>query len=439
MKKFILIICVTIILLLVFAYIAFINFSVLPYDLINLLRTMKDSIQETTRSLERTSGIPLKAQVYDKDFIVNEFVTGLSQPTTMTFVGDDILILEKNSGHVKLIRDGKVFDEPILDFEVGFTNESGLLGIVSNNNDVYIFVSESKIDGGKTIGNNIYHYTWNGNNLLNPTLLNTLSSESSWHNGGALAVNMDGQVFAVIGDQMGGGRKDLKNDFQILQNVNNGTIDDSGVIVKVGYDPNVIQPKLSNYPLDHYFAIGIRNSFGLAIDPFTGNLWDTENGPDHHDEINLVYDKFNSGWAVVMGPASNDQISQIPLLGSFEYSDPEFSWERTISPTGLEFVNTDNFSKYEGDLIVASCNFGNLFKFELNEQRNGFSINAPHLQDLVANYVTLDNNQKNTESMDDILFGDGFGCLTDIEFGPDGNMYLVSISDNMIYTISPKN
>lgn len=430
---------ITVISLLIIGYIAYANISILPYDLINSLRTFRDYVQETTRSIERTSGIPLKAQVYDEDYVVKEFVTGLSQPTTMTFVGDDILILEKNSGHVKLIRDGKASQDPILDFEVGFTNESGLLGIVSNNNYVYIFVSESETDGGKTIGNNIYRYKWDGANLVNKTLLNTLSSESSWHNGGAMTVDMDGQVFAVIGDQMGGGREDLKNDFRILQNVNNGTIDDSGVIIKVGYDDNIVQPRLSDFPLEHYRAIGIRNSFGLAIDPFTGNLWDTENGPDHHDEINLVPDNFNSGWAVVMGPATEEQISKIPSLGSFEYGDPKFSWERTITPTGLEFVNSDNFSKYEGDLIVASCNFGNLFKFELNEQRNGFSMNTPHLQDLVVNYVIQENDQNNSESMQEILFGEGFGCLTDIEFGPDGNIYLVSISDNAIYVISPKN
>ena len=138
-----------------------------------------------------------------------------------------------------------------------------------------------------------------------------------------------------------------------------------------------------------------------------------------------------------MGPASQEQISKIPTLGNFRYSDPEFSWERTVTPTALEFVNTNNFSKYEGDLIVASCNYGKLFKFELNEQRTGFEFKNSHLQDLVVNYIEVDD-QKDFESMDEILFGDGFGCITDIEFGPDGNLYVSSITDNVIYRISPK-
>jgi aldose sugar dehydrogenase len=424
--------------LIVIGYFAYSNISLIPYDLLNILREIRDSGQEITRSVERTTGIPLKAEIYDSDFIVEEFVTGLRQPTTMTFIENNILVLEKNTGNVKLIKNGKVIQDPIFNFNVTTTNESGLLGITSNQNDVYIFVTEAESSGGKIIGNNIYHFIWDGKNLTNQQLLNTLSNESSWHNGGPLTIDLNGQVFAIIGDQMGGGRPDLKNEFRILQNINHGEIDDSGIIVKVGFEDGVVQPQLSKTPLDHYFAIGIRNSFGLAIDPFTGNLWDSENGPEHFDEINLVSENFNSGWSVVMGPASQEQISQIPKLGNFEYSDPEFSWERTITPTGIEFINSDNFLKFNGDLIVASCNLGQLYKFSLNEQRTNFVFNSEHLQDFVVNIVGTDE-EKIVEPIDEILFGEGFGCLTDVEFGPDGNLYLVSHTDNSIYLISPKN
>ena len=52
----------------------------------------------------------------------------------------------------------------------------------------------------------------------------------------------------------------------------------------------------NSYPLNLYYAYGIRNSFGIDFDPITGNLWDSENGPGHSDEINLVEPGFNSGW-----------------------------------------------------------------------------------------------------------------------------------------------
>jgi hypothetical protein len=58
--------------------------------------------------------------------------------------------------------------------------------------------------------------------------------------------------------------------------------------------------------LAKYYAYGVRNSFGLAFDPLTGELWDTENGPDSYDEVNLVLPGFNSGWEKIMGPNSRD-------------------------------------------------------------------------------------------------------------------------------------
>ncbi len=434
MKK-VIIISIVIVLLLITGYVLYTNISILPLDFLNMLRSFRDTGQEITTSAERTAGIPLKAKIYDSNFIVEEFITGLSQPTAMTFVGNDILILEKNTGYVKLIRDEEIVSKPLLKFEVVSTNESGLLGITSYQNYVYIYVTEA--DDGVKIGNNIYRYTWNGNNLIDQQLVNTLSNESSWHNGGSMTVDLNGQVFAVIGDQMGGGREDTKNDLRLLQNHNNGDFDDSGVILKVELKPEIIKPMLDENPLLHYYAIGIRNSFGLTVDPLTGNLWDTENGPEDFDEINLVNSGFNSGWEIAMGPITEEQNSKILSIEGFQYSDPEFSWEKTVAPTGLDFVTSELYNPYENHLLVGTCSTGQILKFKLNDDRTGFEFSSPHLQDLVANLIETESGEKEVESIDEIVFGDGFGCVTDITFGTDEFLYVVSITDNTIYRIIP--
>ena len=425
-----LIVMFLIISLLVLAYLIYTNPYIFPLDILNPLREVRDYLQQTKASTERTFGIPLNAKFFDSNFQIQEYVTGLSSPTSMAFINNDMFVLEKNTGNIILVRDGQIM-KSLYTFDVSSNNESGLLGITSYQNNIYVYVTEFDKNLQKSIGNNIYSFFWNGDILQNRQLLNSLSSESSWHNGGAITHDLDGNIFAVIGDQIGVGRDDLKNDFRILQNVENGEIDDSGVIVKIGKD-KVVQPKFSENPLEHYRAIGIRNSFGLAVDPYTNNLWDTENGPENFDEINLISENFNSGWSVAMGPATKEQISKIPSLGKFEYSDPEFSWEKTVSPTGLTFVNSDKFSSYDGDLIVASCNYGILFKFSLNDQRNGFNVKSEHLKDLVVNDTDF-------EVMDEIKLGEGFGCMTDVDFGPDGNLYITSFTDNTIYRILPNN
>ena len=134
-----------------------------------------------------------------------------------------------------------------------------------------------------------------------------------------------------------------------------------------------------------YFAMGIRNSFGLAIDPVTGNLWATENGDDDFDEINLIPEKFNSGWIVIMGPATKSELTSLPGYEDYVYDDPKFTWEKAVAPTGLAFAKFSEIDSYNDSLFVGDCNTGNLYKFELNENRDGFVFSNPDLQDNMIN------------------------------------------------------
>jgi len=348
-----------------------------------------------------------------QDLVVEKYVSNLCcMVTTMTFVEDDILILQKSDGVVRLIRDGVLQDKPVLDVSVDSIGEKGMLGITSVGSSVYLYFTEAIEDGGESLGNRIYKYEWDGDFLINPELLKELPSNVS-HNGGAMVVGLDDQVYAVIGDTLRYGL--LQN--KPLEWLKGEDIDlkDNGVILQLETE----KP---------YFAMGIRNSFGLAIDPATGNLWATENGDDDFDEINLIPEKFNSGWIVIMGPATESELASLPGYEDYVYDDPEFSWEENVAPTGLDFARFQEIRNYDNSLFVGDCIPGNLYKFELNENRDGFEFTSSFLQDNVIN--------KN-ETMDEIIIGTGFGCVTDIERGPDGFLYVVSLSEGTIYRILP--
>ena len=348
-----------------------------------------------------------------QDLVVEKYVSDLCcMITTMTFVEDDILILQKSDGIVRLIQDGILQNKPVLDVNVDSAGEKGMLGITSVGSTVYLYYTEANEDGGKSLGNRIYKYEWTGDSLINPELVKELPSNIS-HNGGAMVVGLDDQVYAVIGDTLGYGL--LQN--KPLEWLEGDDIDlkDNGVILQLETE-------------NPYFAMGIRNSFGLAIDPNTGNLWATENGDDDFDEINLIPEKFNSGWIVIMGPATESELANLPGYEDYIYDDPKFSWEQSIAPTGLDFAKFQEIDNYDNSLFVGDCNTGNLYKFELNENRNGFEFTNSFLQDNVVN--------KN-ESLDEIIIGTGFGCVTDIERGPDGFLYVVSLSEGIIYRILP--
>ena len=171
-------------------------------------------------------------------------------------------------------------NQPILKVAVEATREAGMLGITNVGSAVYIYFTAAD-ENGQMLGNMIYRYDWDGEALINPTLIKSLPS-NEYHDGGAMVADQDGQVYAVIGDT--GRYGPLQN--KSLENLYPPGITDyldTSVILRV--DPD-----------GPYYAVGIRNSFGLTIDPVTGNMWATENGDDDFDEINMVPDKFNSGW-----------------------------------------------------------------------------------------------------------------------------------------------
>jgi glucose/arabinose dehydrogenase len=217
------------------------------------------------------------------------------------------------------------------------------------------------------------------------------------------------------------------------------------------------------------FAYGIRNSFGMAFDPKRGGLWTQENGEDAFDEINLVEPGFNGGWIQIMGPVERvAEFKQIettslhhedfpnlqqfrwgperiadtpdqalgrlfPLEGS-QYTDPQFSWKHVVAPAAIGFLDGNGLGgRYEGNLFVGFSTLdtfnGALFTFDVGN--NKLKLRDARLDDKVADNLTFHDV---TES-ESLLFGRNFGIVTDIQTGPTGNLFVVSLSDGAIYEI----
>ena len=215
------------------------------------------------------------------------------------------------------------------------------------------------------------------------------------------------------------------------------------------------------------FAYGIRNSFGMAFDPRSGDLWEQENGDDSFSELNRVTPGMNGGWVQIMGPVSRvaqfkaietdptapqpfaaggyfglQQIRWLPTniadtpaealshlfeLPGSRYSDPEMSWKFEVAPGGIAFLDSNDLGrKYESDLFVGGARDflegGHLFRLNLTRDRRNFDLDDPRLQDRVADNI---NKWELTES-ESLLFGRNFGVGTDIQTGPDGHLYVVS-------------
>src|ERR671916_1876812 len=371
---------------------------------------------------------PTPPTIADPSIRVEKVITGLEMPTSMAFLdNDDIIITQKDNGRIRLVSNGVLQPQSILQVPVVNNSERGLLGVAianttttSTTKTVFLYYTEPV---GEQVKNRLYRYEWNGTgNLTGGQLILDLPGEPGPnHDGGKIAIGPDRMLYTVIGD--------LNRD-GMLQNVVDGPLpDDTSVILRVDYNGNGVGNPLSGggADLSKYYAYGIRNSFGFDFDPLTGLLWDVENGPAEYDEINIVLPGFNSGWNRVMGPIGREGITPqdlVQLQGS-HYADPVFSWLRSDGVTDIEIFNSSSLGeRYTYNMFVGDVNNGNLYFFTINSNRTGLDLGGiPGLEDLVA-----DNN----EELNAVILGREFsGGITDIETGPDGYLYILTLAGDL--------
>jgi glucose/arabinose dehydrogenase len=385
-----------------------------------------------------------QVELEDPNLQLNRIAYGLELPTSMAFLGyGDILVLERTNGTVQRIVNGNIQNEPLLDVPVNYAGDRGMLGIAVAKNEklgstnVFLYFTES-LTGKDTYNitedssNRLYKYELIDNKLTNKKLLLNVSTSSplgdGGHNGGKLRLGPDQNLYLIVGD--------LREHRTKAQNNQTGpTPDGTSVIYRITQDGKAVVPTVlgDEGPLDKFYAYGIRESFGLDFDPLTGKLWDTENGPNYGDEINLVERGFNSGWKRQQGflinpyyPDAFVDIGEKDKAGV--YSDPEFVWNQTVAPTALKFLNTDKLGKrYENDMLVGDGKFGNIYHFDLRDNRTKLALYTP-LADKIA---------ENVEELKKITFGSGFVIVSDVEVGPDGYPYVLSYRGD-IWKIIPK-
>jgi glucose/arabinose dehydrogenase len=387
-------------------------------------------------------------------------------PTAIDFLGNnDLLVAEKNTGNVYEVINGNVTG-PLLHMDVSVKDERGLLGVASsaNANDssrenlpVYLYHTQcikDKVADTQNCENQIsrYELARKNNTLTNPKLIVSLPGlPGPSHNGGKLLMDKDGNLLVTVGDlQSTKFNQNMTGYDTKAQNILNGTSPDGRAgILRITQDGKSVGSGIlgDDSTLNLYYAYGIKNSFGIGIDPLTDNVWDTENGPQFGDEINLVKPGFNSGWEKVQGiwklnqtrekeseyDESKNEVEFVNFDGKGKYSPPEFVWDKPVAPTAIVFLNSEKLGEqYANDIFVGSAKKGTLFHFDLNPDRESLNLSGD-LTDLLYS---------KKEDSSSIVFGENFGVITDLKVGPDGYLYVVSASrgtdEGAIYRIAPE-
>lgn len=330
---------------------------------------------------------------------------GLNQPWSMAFLPDGRILITERPGRLRIVRNGVLDPNPIAGLpQVQAQGLAGLMDLALHprfgENALVYFTYHKPAAAGTGAGViTLARGRWDGSGLSGVQDIFTAIQSG---NASRIVFGKDGMIYMSVGvgDLPGGARAQDPNDLagKVLRLREDGTVPpDNPFVGRAGYRPEI-------------YTLGHRNPLGLAVHPDTGAIWQSENGPNGGDEINVLQAGKNYGWPVVSfgrfypGP----RVSDKPWQEGME--PPTVFWVPAIATSGLTFYTGDRFPNWKNNVFAGGM-------------RQGEVPRSGHLD-------RIDFNEQWEELHRESMLGDLHNRIRDVRQGPDGLLYLLTAEND---------
>ena len=341
------------------------------------------------------------------NFSVQTVVEGLEFPWGVAFLPNgNVLITERDSGNLLLVREGALVEEPISGVpEISDRGQGGLLDVELHPNyeeNGWIYITYSKPgDVGQNTALIRAKYDEESHSLtdLEELFAGTPTTEGGAHFGGRIVFDADGYLFFAIGDR---GRMDTAQDITNSHG-NLYRLNDDGTIPSDN-------PFVGIEGMDEIYSFGHRNIQGMDVHPETGIVWTNEHGPRGGDELN-IQDKpgANYGWPVISYGINYDGSIITEETEKEGMEQPVVEWTPSIAPSGLAFVSGDMYPAWNGNVLNGALAFQ------------------------LISRIVLDGD----EFVHEERIVEGIGRIREVQQGPDGYIYFTNESNGTLNRIIP--
>jgi len=345
-------------------------------------------------TVEAAEGVKIRMSVVTK---------GLVNPWSFAWLPDGSMLITERPGRRRLLKNGVLDPTPISGVPaVKAQRLSGLMDVAlhpkfAENHIVYLTYNKGREDG--MLATVLARGRLDGNALKD--VKDIFIAEPWWDGAGGSASRIvfgrDGMLYMTTGSGGGAnfaqGQEKNIHKGKVLRLKDDGTVPPDNPFVK--------QPEFK----PEIYSWGHRNSLALIVHPVTGELWNSENGPNGGDEINIVKAGKNYGWPTV----SMGRSYEGPWQGKFEkdgMEGPLVYWMPAIAASGLMIYTGDKFPQWRNNAFVGAMRYGEI-------------PNTGHLQRIVF-------NEKTEEIRREMLLTEFRQRIRDVKQGPDGFVYLLT-------------
>ena len=345
---------------------------------------------------------------------VTVLTKALSFPFTLTFLPDGTMLITQRDGKLRLMRGGKLDPNPVPGGPASFsTGTSGLPGAVHGYMDIalhpqfaqnqLLYLSYTKPLGDNRTTFAVTRAKWTGSALRE--LKDVFVAEPGDSGPTPITFGRDGMLYIATsgGDAQAPGNLGGK----VLRVRDDGSVpNDNPFVGKPGYRPEI-------------YTLGHRNSLGIAVHPATGDIWQSENGPNGGDELNIIRAGKNYGWPLVSYGRTYPGPWQAKLPTHEGFEPPAVYWTPAIAVAGFTFYTGDKLPKWKGDLFIGGL-------------RTGEIPGTGKLDRVLF-------NQRMEELRRETLLADLRQRIRDVQQGPDGLLYVITDEDEgAVLRIEPR-
>jgi aldose sugar dehydrogenase len=343
-------------------------------------------------------------------FHVNIITSNLNHPWGLAFLPDGRMIVTERPGAMRIVTSNGVVGNPIANIPaVRNLGEGGLLdlkldpGFSASRLIFWSYVEASGSNGVNCIARGRLSNDEGSFENVQVIYRGTTAYPSYNHNGSRLLFDSQGLLYASFGEG-------FDDNIRVQAQQLNSSL---GKIIRINKDGTAAagNPFASTAgALAVIFSLGHRNPQGLAINPQTGVLWESEHGPQAGDEINLIQPGHNYGWPVI---AYGLEYSGAVVGNGTKQSgmeQPVYYWDPSIAPSGMTFYTGELIPEWHNNLFVASLRGAHIVRLIIQNDRV-----------VGEERLLADQNQR----------------FRNVVQGPDGALYAITDQDQgRIYRIS---
>ena len=355
---------------------------------------------------------PFTYKTAEQEIRVVVHTRGLSRPWSLAWLPGGEMLVTERGGQLRIVRNGVLDPQPIAGLpEVRAQGLSGLFDVALHPQfaqNRFVYLSYQKPLAERQSGLAVVRGVWDGKALTNARDIFVTTDSSSVSR---LAFGRDGKLYVSTFGNAGdgsGAQNPLSHAGKVLRLNDDGTVpSDNPFAGRSGYKPEI-------------FTLGHRSTEGLIVHPITGEIWESEQGPNGGDEINVLKPGANYGWPLVSTGRSYPGPWQSKGFSREGFEDPIVYWMPSIATSGLVIYTGDRLAGWTNDAFVGGMRMGEI-------------PGTGHLE-------RIRFNENWEELRREMLLVDLRQRIRDVRQGPDELLYLLTDEDaGAILRIEPAN